>query len=79
MVTSSQYFLTLTFFTFLTIFITSSQTCIKYLNFVLLNKVIIMLHISIKFIKCTSLVKTCLYNSDIVWKREKLWGIDLTC
>ena len=70
-------FSTLTFFTFLIIFIASSQTWIKYLNFILLNEVIIMLSISIKFSKCTSVINTCLCKSDIVWKWEKLRQIDL--
>ena len=60
-------FLTLTFFTFLIIFITSSQTWIKYLNFILLNEVITMLYISIKFIKCNSL-----FNMWHAWG----WRID---
>ena len=72
-------FSTLTFFTFLFIFITSSQTWIKYLNFILLNEIIIMLYISLKLIKCAFLINTCLYKGDILWNREKLWPIDLTC
>ena len=31
-----------------------------------------MLYISIKFIKCTSRINTCLFKSDIVRKWEKL-------
>ena len=36
-----------------------------------------MLSISVKFIKCTSLINTYLYKSDIVWKWENLWRVDL--
>ena len=55
MVTSPQYFFNINIFHISHYFHhILSNFWIKYLNFILLNEVIIMLYISIKFIKCTS-------------------------
>ena len=66
-------FSTLTFSAFLIIFVTLSQTWIKILEFILLNEVI-MLYISIKFIKCTSLSLTRAFIRVIKCGSERNYG-----